>query len=142
MEAPWESGFKSLTALLSEFVVDDEKMAQIQLEVDKIEVGVINQLLKTSTTPKVDAFVKILVAIRSLIIPMLRPLGAGAMTAFGLWCHYDGIQMDGAVHAMLDGSFPAWGASRHVNKQAETKAKARVRAKANEDFSDWDDSDD
>lgn len=138
MEAPWESGFKALTSLISEFVVDDEKMAKIKLEVDRLEISVVNQLLKTSTTPKVDAFVKILVAIRSVIIPLLRPVGAACMTAIGLWFHYKQIPIDGAVHAMIDGAFPAWGASRHVNKQTETKAKAQVRAKA-DDHSDWDD---
>jgi len=138
MEAPWESGFKALTSLISEFVVDDEKMAQIKLEVDKVEASVKSDLLKTSTTPKVDAFVKILIAFNDLIIPWFRPIGAGLMTAVGLWFHYKQIPIDGAVHAMIDGAFPAWGASRHVNKQTQKKAKARIGAKA-DDFSDWDD---
>jgi len=139
MEAPWESGFKALTSLISEFVVDDEKMAQIQLEIGKVKASVKSDLLKTSTTPKVDAFVKILIAFNDLILPWFRPIGAGMMTAVGLWFHYKQIPIDGAVHAMIDGAFPAWGASRHVNKQSETKAKAQVRAKTRDDYSDWDD---
>lgn len=139
MEAPWESGFKALTSLISEFVVDDEKMAQIQLEIGKVKASVKSDLLKTSTTPKVDAFVKILIAFNDLILPWFRPIGAGMMTAVGLWFHYKQIPIDGAVHAMIDGAFPAWGTSRHINKQSETKAKAQVRAKTRDDYSDWDD---
>lgn len=136
MEAPWESGFKALTSLISEFVVDDEKMAQINLEIGKVKASVKSDLLKTSTTPKVDAFVKILIAFNDLILPWFRPIGAGLMTAVGLWFHYKQIPIDGAVHAMLDGSFPAWGASRHVNKQTAIKENAKVQRHGRVEY-DW-----
>ena len=136
MEAPWESGFKALTSLISEFVVDDEKMAKIKLELEKVKVSVKSDLLKTSTTPKVDAFVKLLIAFNDLILPWFRPLGAGLMTAVGLYFHYKQIPIDGAIHAMLDGSFPAWGASRHVNKQTEIKENAKVQRAGRVEY-DW-----
>ena len=136
MEAPWESGFKALTSLISEFVVDDEKMAQIQLEIGKVKASVKSDLLKTSTTPKVDAFVKILIAFNDLILPWFRPIGAGMMTAVGLYFHYKQIPIDGAVHAMLDGSFTAWGVSRHVNKQTAIKENSKIQRTGRVEY-DW-----
>ena len=131
MKMPWEDAFKGLTNLVSEFIVDDDLRAKLDVELQKLEVGITTQLLNTATTPKVDAFVKILIAFKNVIIPLFRPLGAGAMTAFGMWMHYEGTPMDGATQIVMDGAFPAWGASRHVEKQKKTRQKK-------DDFSDWD----
>jgi hypothetical protein len=134
MKMPWETAIESVTGLISEFIVDDDLRAKLNVELQKIEAGVTTQLLQTTTTPKVDAFVKILIAIKNVIIPLLRPLGAGCMTAFGMYCHYNSLPLDGATQVVMDGAFPAWGASRHVEKQK------KIRKKSNND-DDWDTDD-
>lgn len=116
MKMPWESAIESVTGLISELTVDDDKQAEIKLELEKVKADVQKQLLSTSTTPRVDAFVKLLIAFKDIVIPLLRPLGAACMTAFGMYCHYKGIGLDGATQVVMDGAFPAWGASRHVHK--------------------------
>jgi len=132
MKMPWEDAFTSLTGLISEFITDEDLRAKLNVQLQELETGITNQLLQTTTTPKVDAFVKILIAFKNVIIPLFRPLGAGCMTAFGMYCHYQSIPLDGATQVVMDGAFPAWGASRHVEKQKKI-------AKKPDDYSDWDD---
>lgn len=126
MKAPYESAIESVTGLISEFIEDPDKAREFRFKLDQT-------LLQTTTTPKVDAFVKILIATRDIIIPMLRPLGAAAMTAAGIYMHYKQIPIDGAMHALLDGSFPAWGTSRHINKQTEQRERTQRAS-----LGDWD----
>lgn len=121
MKMPWTTIIEELSSLASEFIEDPDKKREIDYKIQDLEFGLRKSLLATTTTPKVDAFVKLLIAFRDIILPLLRPLGAAAMTAFGMYCHLNGIEIDGAVHAILDGAFPAWGASRHVHKSNELK---------------------
>lgn len=85
------------------------------------------RLLATETHPFVDAVVKLSYAADQITKGLLRPLGAAVMTAFGIYAHLNGIEIDGALHAMFDGAFPAWGASRHAEK-------ARKKPDVPEDF--------
>lgn len=124
MKMPWTSVIENLSQLASEFIEDPDKKREIDYKIQELAFDLRRSLLNTVTTPKVDAFVKLLIAFRDIILPLLRPVGAACMTAFGMYCHYKGIEVDGAVHAMLDGAFPAWGASRHVHKSNELKQKA------------------
>lgn len=143
MKFPYESAINSITGLISEWIPDPDKAREIILELEKLKVTVKSDLLQAKTTPFVDGAVKILIAINDLVLPWFRPIGSFLMTAVGVYFHYKQIPMDGAIHAVLDGSFPAWMASRHVNKQTETKAKARVmqsrQRESQPDYSDWDD---
>ena len=116
MKMPWESAIESITGLISELTVDDDKIAEINLEIEKLKSGITSQLLSTATTPKVDATIKIMIAFKNIILPMLRPFGAACMTGFGMYCHYKEIPLDGATQVVMDGAFPAWGASRHMHK--------------------------
>ena len=116
MKMPWESAIKSITGLISEAIVDDDKQAEIALELERLQVDVRKTLLSTKTTVRVDAFVKVLIAFRDIVIPLLRPIGAGAMTVFAAYCTYKEIPLAGATETMLYSAFPAWGASRHVHK--------------------------
>lgn len=50
--------------------------------------------------------------------PLIRPFGAFLLTAFGAYCHYKGIEMDVALHAVFDGAFPGWMYSRHIHVKA------------------------
>lgn len=117
----WSTLISPITSLISEAITDPDKKAEIELELARLESGVRTELLRTVTTPKTDAFVKVLIAFRDIIIPMLRPLGAAAMTGFAAYCTYHKVPIDGAMEAILYSAFPAWGASRHANKQKEVE---------------------
>ena len=136
MEMPWTSLINSVASLAGEFIEDKDKLNEINYKIKELEFKLRETLLATKTTPKVDAFVKILIAFRDIILPLLRPLGAACMTAFGMYCHAKGIDIGDANHVIMDGAFPAWGASRHVNKQKEETEKTK-RHKIEQDDPFW-----
>lgn len=131
MKMPWTTVIEEVSSLVSEFIEDPDKKREIDYKLQDLEFGLRKSLLATTTTPKVDAFVKLLIAFRDIILPLLRPLGAAAMTAFGMYCHLKGVEIDGAVHAVMDGAFPAWGASRHVHKSNELKQQKQQKKEDN-----------
>ena len=106
--------------LAREFIVDKDKLIEFQHKAKELELQLATQLISTKTTPGVDATVKLLYALNSL----WRPIVGAAMTLFGAYAHYKGIQMDTAAHLVFDGAFPAWGASRHIEKQKKAKAES------------------
>ena len=124
MKMPWESAFTGVKDLISEFIVDEDKLNQINYQVQELEFGLRENLLKTTTTPKVDAIVKLMIATKDVVIPMLRPLGAACMTAFGMYCHTKGIEMAATTQVVMDAAFPAWMGSRHVEKQKKIAKKS------------------
>lgn len=119
----------SLIDLGKEVIVDKDKQIEFEYKVKELEHQLTMELVKTATVPWVDATIKMLV--------FLRPLGAALMTAFGMYCHYKGIDMDAATHAIFDGAFPAWGVSRHVNKQTESSNKKEVVHRWADDEEHW-----
>jgi hypothetical protein len=123
-----------VTKIADKLILDKDKYAEIQLRKIELEHKSRDKLLAITTTPRIDALVKLLIAIRDVVIPILRPLGSACMTAFGLYAHYKGIEIDLALHGLMDSAFPGWMASRHVNKQTETKAKADRNPVTEEDF--------
>ena len=117
----------SLVGLASEFIEDPDKRIEYQFKAQELNINFMQAVTSTVTIPWVDALVKLMYA----FIAILRPLGSAAMTAFGIYAHYKQIPIDGAMHAVLDGAFPAWGASRHMNKhkeQEEITKRERVKA--------------
>lgn len=133
MQMPWESAINAVKDLAGEYIEDKDKRNELNFKLQELEFKLRESLLTTKTTPKTDAFVKILIAFRDIILPMLRPVGAACMTAFGMYCHYKGIPLDGATQVVMDGAFPAWGASRHVHKSREEEEKTKRHKKEQDD---------
>jgi hypothetical protein len=115
MPLPYESVINGLIALGSEWITDKDKQIEFAYKMRELNFKVAESLLKTKTVPWVDGAVKIIYA----IVALARPIGTAAMTAFGLYAHYRQIPIDTALHTAIDSSFPAWGASRHINKNKE-----------------------
>lgn len=115
--------FAGILELAKKLIPDKDKYKELETQVKQAEIEFDRLLLGTTTTPKVDAFVKILYAVERFISTLWRPLGSAAMTAFGLYAHYKGMSIDTMTHSMLDGAFAAWGVSRHMNKTEELKNK-------------------
>lgn len=116
MKMPWTSLIDGITGLASEWIEDPDKRNEFNFKIRELDFKLRETLLTVKTTPKTDAFVKILIAFRDIILPMMRPIGAAAMTAFGMYCHLKGIDIGETSQVVMDGAFPAWGASRHVHK--------------------------
>jgi hypothetical protein len=118
-----------LLDVIGEGVEDKDKKNQLNKEVLEVTLDWQKTVLSTVTTPKMDAFVKFLYAFRDVILPMLRPVGSAIITGIGLYFHYKGIQIDPVTHGIIDGAFPGWMASRHVekNKQKEIERETAKR---------------
>lgn len=112
-----------VTGIVNKLVIDKDKLAELEFKREDNNYKLRSQLLTVTTTPKVDAFVKLLITFRDVVIPILRPFGAACMTAFGMYMHYRGTPLDATSQIVMDAAFPAWGTSRHINKQTEAKKK-------------------
>ncbi|MEW8042035.1 MAG: hypothetical protein AB2765_14795 [Candidatus Thiodiazotropha endolucinida] len=124
MKTPYESiesVFTGVIGLGRELITDKDKLIEFEYKTKELQLRSMDSLLQTTTTPFVDATVKIIYA----FVALMRPLGTAAMTAFGLYAHYKQIPIDTGVHAAIDGAFPAWGVSRHMNKTKEQEEKTK-----------------
>lgn len=112
-----------LIKLGSELIEDPDKKNEYAHKALEATLDYQKTIISTKTSPKVDAFVKIMYAFSDIIQKVWRPLIGGAMTAFGAYCHYKGIDVGDASQIIFDGAFPAWGVSRHATKKDEEKRK-------------------
>jgi hypothetical protein len=117
----------------SELIEDKDKRNEFAFQSQKLSFELLGQLLSTKTIPWVDALVKIILTLKVFI----RPVVGAAMTAFGAYAHYKGIQIEPAMHAIFDAAAPAWGISRHQEKKEKVKAAKQVPEQLPESF--WDD---
>ena len=122
-ELPYESVINGFTGLISEFITDDDLKNKLDFEAKKLKFELDKTLLQTNTTPNVDAFVKIMIAMRDIIIPMFRPVGSAVMSCFGAYCIYAGIVLPESIQYLLFGSPLAYGVSRHLDKGNKQKTK-------------------
>lgn len=134
MKMPWESAIEGITSLISEAITDGDLRAKLQVELEKIRSGITLELLKSKTTPRTDAFVKILIAFRDIVIPLFRPIGSACMFAFGAYCLENNITISEPLQIMLFGAPVGWGYSRHKEKGEKIKRKKP-------DDDDWDQDD-
>lgn len=112
--------FGGLIDIGKELITDKDKQIEYAFKTQEIMLEFSKVLIGTQTTPWVDATVKLLYALQTF----WRPLVGAAMTAFGAYCHYKGVSMDAGLHAIFDGAFPAWGASRHIEKVKKIEKKS------------------
>lgn len=105
-----------LIQLGDKFIEDKDKKTEFAFKTQELAFKTMETLLNAKTYPWVDALVKLLYAMQTF----WRPLLGAAMTAFGAYCHWKGIDM-GNAHMIFDAAFPAWGVSRHVEKQKKIK---------------------
>ena len=108
-------------------IQDADKRAEFAFRVQEMVNAFMMKMLETKTDPWVDALVKIAYAGESIIKGLFRPLGSAAMFVFAIYAEIEGIALSEGVQAILYGSFPAWGASRHIEKGKKKKEE------------DWDD---
>ena len=140
MTAPYEGAITSTFGFLSELVEDDDLKNKLDFEKKKLQFELDRVLLSTKTNPWVDGGIKVLIALRDIIIPMLRPAGAFYLSYKGVDIAQAELAVSGDISALsmgLASAFPAWGASRHVNKNNEQRTertKLRSAHVTEEDF--------
>ena len=109
----------SMLKIVDQFVVDKDLKQKLAIRQLELTYGLIEKIVNTTTVPWVDALVKVLMS----FVVLARPLGTFALTVFGLYAYYKGIEIDPTVHATVTAAFPAWGAVREVGKSREEKTK-------------------
>ena len=141
MAAPYESAITGAFSLISEWIDDDDLKAKLLFEEKKLKFELDKVLLNTNTTPKTDAFVKIMIATRDIIIPMMRPVGSLMLAGFGAYCLANNIVLPETIQVLLFGAPLGYGASRHAAKKEKEKTRRmKIREKKeNDDFFDDDD---
>ena len=132
MKTPWEIAGdfgQSVIGLISEYIEDPDLRMKMTVEVQKLEHQSMSTLLTTTTSPLVDATVKLMYA----FVALFRPLASIGVFIYGLSQPetigqlYEIDQTMGTVaSAGIFGAAPAWGISRHMEKTKEIKEKATV----------------
>ncbi len=123
--AAYEKAIEGITGLFSELITDDDLRSKLDFETDKLRFELDKELLKTTTSPNMDAFIKLMIAMRDIIIPLVRPLGSLAMALFGAWCIKNNIELSEPIQYALFGAPLAYGASRHTEKANKEKTIRR-----------------
>lgn len=111
MAFPIVAAISAIARIGDKFIEDKDKRTEFAYKAQELAFKSMEVMLTTKTVPWVDATVKILYALKAFF----RPVVGGLMTAFGAWAHVKGMDL-GALHAVFDGAFPAWGVSRAVEK--------------------------
>jgi hypothetical protein len=114
---------KAVVGVIDQFVDDGDLAAKLTNEIMKEQISFSTALVKTKTTPRTDAVVKLLFALRDVAIPLFRPLGTAALTGFGVYLASTGAPTPEWLDAAMVAMFPAWGVSRHAHKSAEIQAE-------------------
>ena len=105
------SALDGLFGLAGEFIEDKDKRNEFNMEIMKVKSNLQVTILEQKTHPFIDGLVKLMFATKELY----RPIMGIAMTLFGAYAHYKGIDL-GNAHYIFDGAAPAWGLSRHMKK--------------------------
>lgn len=123
--------FNNLIGVGKELIVDKDKQIEFAFKISEMHHQLLHALMTMNTTPKVDAFVKILYALKEVIIPMFRPVFSG-LPWLALLISPEhvvnvityiktnlGPEYAGPIVTGLYGAFPAWMYSRHKEKSAK-----------------------
>lgn len=111
--------FKQIFGVVDQLVEDKDKKNELIVKVAELQHQLSMQLLQTSTVPWVDATVKLLFALRDLVIPMFRPVVSACMAAYVAYAELNGITLSPLVEAAFAGAFPGWIASRWSEKKSK-----------------------
>ena len=108
--------FKGIFGVVDQLVVDKDKAAELKVQLAQMQSSLNAQLLTTQTVPWVDATVKILMAIRDLVLPMFRPILGGVLTGLAVYFEYKGIPINPTLQAVMAAAFPGWMVGRQIKK--------------------------
>ena len=102
------------------YIEGKEKQAEFANEVAKMALDFQEKLMLMQTTPKMDAFIKLLYAIKDVIIPLMRPVVSACMTAIAVYCEMKGIHLNDTLMTAMSLAFPGWMGTRSIEKMTKT----------------------
>lgn len=142
---PIDGLFKSLFDLISEAIPDPDKRAEIAFKMVELKSQLAQIVLSQTTTPKIDAFVKLMASVGTwgqvfvdlaqAILVLLRPIGSFVLTGYAMYAANSGKPLPQGLEYILAAAFPGWMTSRHINKAQEAKEEtirreAEIKEKA------------
>lgn len=107
--------FSNLIGLGKSLIEDKEKQAEFAYKIAELQVQVQEKILTMTTTPRMDAFVKFLYALKELILPLMRPMVSTCLSGFAAYAAYKHIDL-GPLNVVFGAAFPGWMASRGIEK--------------------------
>lgn len=119
--------------IIDQLVDDGDLAAKLKNQLLTEQMNFIQTLLVSKDVP---GYVKLMVALRDFILPMMRPIGGFVLTAGAAWMAAKGIELPDYLMAAMAGAFPGWVVSRHIDKKQEREQETRreeVRALARTD---------
>ncbi len=123
-----------ITNIADKLIIDKDKYAEIQLRKIEIKAEARDKLLSITTTPTVDAMVKLAIAMKDVFIPLMRPVISSGMMLFAIYAANKGIELSAPLEAVLVAAFPAWGTARWNEKKDSEKTKRKEM-----EYTEWDD---
>jgi len=115
--------FPGLFKLGDKLIVDQDKKAEYAFRIQEMANDFAKTMLAVKSYPWVDALVKLAYASEAIIKGLFRPIVATCMFAFAVYAETHAIELSATAETLLYGAFPAWGASRHVDKQRKKPKK-------------------
>lgn len=119
-----------IISVIDQLVEDKDLASQLKLKALEQTVEYNTAILTSESVP---IGVKYLLAFRDIVIPLLRPVGSAALSAFAAYAAVKGITLDPVVQAAFAGAFPGWMASRHVRLKQQEITKQEEAKRAAED---------
>lgn len=106
--------FGRIFDVIDQAVEDKDLRAEIKLEIARAQSEYMTTIMTSEHTPP---FVKVLYAVRDLLVSSFRPLGSALALGFVGYAAYKGIDLPIWFQAVLVSLFPSWGVSRHLEKR-------------------------
>lgn len=98
-------------------IEDKDKKMEFAFKVQEMAFKQMEILINAKTYPWLDGLVKLSYAANTIIKGLFRPVVSTGMFLFAIYAEVNGITLSEGVQMLLYGSFPAWGASRHLEKK-------------------------
>ncbi len=117
------STIPKILSTIDKSVQDKDLAAQLQQRTVEATLQLMEKAVQTETVPWVDALAKLIVVTVTAFKGLMRPLLGAAMTGAAIYMQVKGIQAPDWLDAVLAAAFPAWMASRHIEKVRKTNAE-------------------
>jgi len=110
--------FDGLFDIGKELITDKDKLVEYTYKTAELKSKASIAIINMKTTPKVDAFVKVLYAFKDVGKELFRPVGSFCMAIFAgyMKIYHPEIDLTAPIEGMLFGAPVAWGYSRHVGQ--------------------------
>lgn len=107
---------KMIGGLGGELIEDKDKKTEFAFKMAALAEKRMEVLMNQKTYPWVDGLVKLAYASEQIVKGLFRPVASSLMLAVAVYFEINDIKVSGTVETILYGALPAWGVSRHMDK--------------------------